>query len=96
MNNWFRLTSEQITEINKKYPNFDEDELKFNGKHWMNREFIGGEYVYDYGIEWLEVNIGNKWITLIDDCKKLSRVPFFLTNEQYDSILNELTNRLYD
>jgi hypothetical protein len=91
MNNWLLLNSDQIHKIRSEVPSFDEIELQYRGSINLNREFIGGEYVYDNEIYWLEINLNGKWITIINECLLVKSFPLNLTEDQYENILEELT-----
>lgn len=96
MNNWLSLTPEQVNAIKLQVSSFDEDEVRYKGLHYQDSEIIGGQKVYDCGIEWLEVKIGDEWHTLIDNRKILWIAIFRLTDSQYSEITEALKNTYYD
>lgn len=90
MNNWFRLTLEQIEKIKEKYPDFDSDELEFMGVAKFGRFKDESLLGRSAEIGWLKVKIlPFKWRSLIIDSVESGEI-FELTQQQCDTILGSI------
>jgi hypothetical protein len=92
MNNYFQLTPFQFEKIISFVPFFNSEDIEFNARVNYTKEFIGGEWVKEGEIEWLDVKIDKGWHIIINGCDKFAEALFELTDEQYRSILEKLNN----
>jgi hypothetical protein len=90
--NYLQLTHDQVEQIHKVYPIFDEPEVRYWGALNCVREID----CYSIDLKELEVKIGQNWHTLIHNEKAFKGAIFDLTDEQYKIIKDELIQQKYD
>jgi len=94
--NYLILNHSQIESIQSEYPLFDSDELQYAGALKFNDESMGDfDKSFSAEINWLEVKIEGKWVTIIFRGKPVKGALFELTLEQGKLIEEHLLDKYY-
>lgn len=90
--NYLELTHDQVEQIQKVYPLFDEPEVQY----WAALNCVREIDCYSIDLRGLEVKIGQNWRTLIHNERPFKGAIFDLTDEQYGLIKETLIQQKYD
>ena len=93
--NYLRLTPQQVIEIQSQLSAFDDEEVAYNGTVRVRNATTEADDFnliknYEVWIDWLEIQVLDKFFTLIDRSTELKGAIIQLTDKQYDEIREKL------